>query len=43
MPRKAGDVRFVVEMTATEPKLARPVRKETPTTIANPGPLEIIF
>jgi uncharacterized repeat protein (TIGR01451 family) len=37
-PRKAGDVRFVVEMTAVEPKLTRPVRKETPTTIANPGP-----
>jgi uncharacterized repeat protein (TIGR01451 family) len=32
-----NDARLVVEMTAAEPKLERPVRKETPITIANPG------
>jgi uncharacterized repeat protein (TIGR01451 family) len=37
-PRRAGDVLFTVEMTAAQPRLERPVRKDTSTTIANPGP-----
>jgi uncharacterized repeat protein (TIGR01451 family) len=37
-PKRAGDVLLTVEMTADQPKLERPVRKDTPTTVANPGP-----
>ncbi len=36
-PKQAGDARIVVKMTADQPALAKPVVKETPLTIADPG------